>query len=307
MQIAIIGAGGVGGYLAAKFTAAGQDVSVLARGAQLAAIRKDGLRLFDPEGDLTATPALVTDDAGALGQPDLIVVTVKAHQLADTLAQIAPAVGPGTRVLPIQNGVDAPEMLAQAFGRERALIGVARIFANITGPGTITRYGTARGFTIGTIDGRQGAVRDLIEAFRGAGIIAPDHPDVRIDLWAKFVLFNGTSSVNAAARARFGVLRALPETAALVRRVMDETLALGRASGVPLPPRIVDDCMRVFHESLPEDGRTSTAHDLDEGRALEIDHISGAVARRGRALDIDVTASETLYAVLRPWRDGPPA
>ncbi len=306
MQIAIVGAGGVGGYLAAKFTAAGQDVSVLARGAQLAAIRDGGLRLIDPEGDLTATPARITDDAGTLGRPDLIVLTVKAHQLAAAIAQIAPAVGPHTRLLPVQNGVDAPDLLAEAFGRERALIGVARIFANITAPGTITRYGSARGFTIGTIDGRQGSVRDLIEVFRAAGIISPDHPDVRIDHWAKFVLFNGTSSVNAASRSRFGVLRALPETAALVRRVMDETLALGRASGVPLPPRVVDDCMRVFHESLPEDGRTSTGHDLEEGRALEIDHISGAVARRGRALGIDVTASETLYAVLRPWRDGAP-
>lgn len=304
MSIAIVGAGGIGGYLAAKLVAAGEEVALLARGGQLAAIRENGLRLIDPEGDLVVRPAVATDAAEALGRPELIVMAVKAHQLGAAIEQVAPAVAPGTRILPFQNGVDAPDMLAEAFGRDRALIGVARFFANITAPGVITRYGAPRGFTLGTMDGGQAGVADIVARFRAAGIVAPDHGDVRVDLWTKFILFNGASSITAGTRRRFGELRGHPEVVALVRRLMEETRAVGVASGVDLAEALVGQCMELFLTVLPEEGRTSTAHDLEEGRALEIDHICGAVARRGRALGVDVTASETVYALLRPWRDG---
>lgn len=304
MKTAIIGAGGIGGYLAARLVAAGGEVALVARGSQLEAIRANGLRLVDPEGDLTVTPATLTDDAARIGTPDLVVLAVKAHQLDAALRQIAPAVGPDTRVLPFQNGVDAPDMVADAFGPARALIGVARFFANITAPGVITRYGAPRGFTVGTMDGGQAGASRIIAMFRAAGVEAPDHPDVRVDLWTKFILFNAASSITAATRKRFGPLRGHPETVALVRRLMEETRAVGEATGIRLAPGRVEECMRLFLEVMPEEGRTSTAHDLEAGRALEIDYICGAVARRGRALGVDVSASETVYALLRPWRDG---
>ncbi len=304
MDIAIVGAGGIGGYLAAKLIAAEREVKLVARGTQLAAIRENGLTLIDPEGDLNVAPALLTDDVEEIGQPDLIVLSTKAHQLAAAIDQIRPAVGPETRILPFQNGVDAPDMLADAFGPERALIGIARFFANITAPGVITRYGIPRGFTVGTLDGKQSSVQDIIALFRNAGVEAPDHPDVRIDLWTKFVLFNAMSSLTAGTRKRFGTLRDLAETRELARRLMQETWEVGRASGVNLPDNVVDQTMEVFLTRVPAEGRTSTAHDLEEGRALEIDHTSGAVTRRGRALGVDVTASETIYALLSPWKDG---
>ncbi|MDU8943066.1 ketopantoate reductase family protein [Ovoidimarina sediminis] len=304
MDIAIVGAGGIGGYLAAKLTSAGRDVKLLARGTQLAAIRENGLHLIEPEGDLTITPATLTDDAREIGQPDLIIMAVKAHQLEDAIEQVRPAVGDGTRLLPFQNGVDAPDMLARAFGKDRALIGVSRFFANITAPGVITRYGAVRGFTVGAMNGTQSPVQDIIALFRNAGIESPDHPDVRIDLWAKLVLFNAASSLTAGTRKRFGTLRDTPETAALARRLMQETWEVGRAEGVPLPEAMVADTFRIFMEVVPADGRTSTAHDLEAGRPLEIDFTCGAVARRGRALGVDVTASETVYALLAPWREG---
>ena len=304
MRIAIVGAGGIGGYLAAKLTAAGQDVALLARGGQLQAIRDGGLRLVEPDGELTVAPAILTDDVADLGQPNLIVVAVKGHQLAAAIDQIGPAVGAGTRVLPFQNGVDAPDMLARAFGQNHALIGIARMFANITAPGVITRYGGGAGFTIGTPDGAQSGVRDIIEIFRTAGIDAPDRPDVRIDHWQKFVLFNAMSSITAGTRTRFGPLRENPATVALAKRLMRETWEVGRAEGVPLPERMLDEVADIFLKGVPAEGRTSTAHDLEEGRALEIDFTCGAVARRGRALGVDVTASETVYALLSPWKDG---
>ena len=307
MRIAIVGAGGIGGYLAARLTAAGTEVALLARGSQLAAIRAGGLRLIDPDGDLTVTPAILTDDAGALGTPDLIILAVKAHQLAGAIAQIRPATGPETRLLPFQNGVDAPDMLADAFGDTRALIGVARILVNITAPGTLTRYGAPKTFTIGTRDGRQDGARDMIDTFRAAGIDAPDNGDVRRDLWTKFVFFNGLSSITAGTRKRMGDIREGPAALDLMERLMREAQAVAEASGVPLPEDLVDQTMARVIPAMPADARASTAHDLDEGRPLEIDFICGAVARRGRALGIDVTASETVYALLAPWKDGTPA
>lgn len=303
MRIAIVGAGGIGGYLAAKLTYAGQEVALLARGGQLAAIREDGLRLIDPEGDLTVRPTILTDDPGAIGTPDLIVLAVKAHQLAEAIEQIRPAVGPGTRLLPFQNGVDAPDTLSRAFGPDRSLIGVAMILANITAPGVITRYGPPGAFVVGTGNGGQAGVADIIGTFRAAGIDAPERPDVRVTLWEKFVLFNAGSSITAGTRKRVATIRDDPAAYALTRRLMEEAAAVARAAGVDLPDDIVDRRMAVF-DGMPDNARTSTAHDLDEGRPLEIDFICGAVARRGRAAGLDVTASETVYALLSPWKDG---
>jgi 2-dehydropantoate 2-reductase len=306
MKFGIVGAGGIGGYLAAKLINAGHDVAVLARGRQLEAIRADGLRLVDPDGDLTVTLKAISDDPAVLGAPDLIIFAVKAHQLPDAIAQIAAQVGPGTRLLPIQNGVDAPDMLAKAFGPDRALIGSARIFTNITGPGVITRYGDPKSFTIGTMAGDQtgNGVPEILAAFRDAGIDAPTHADARIELWTKLMIFNAMSSVTTATRLRFGEFRCHGETNALVRRLMQETFDVARASGVPLPDGLTDQTYHFYLNVLPDEGRTSMAQDLEEGRALEIDHVCGAVARRGRALGVDVTASETIHAVLTPWKAG---
>lgn len=305
MRFAIVGAGGIGGYLAAKLIYAGEDVALLARGSHLAAIQENGLLLKDPDGDITVAPK-IGDDIAILGEPDVIVLAVKAHQVAGAIDQIAPAVGPNTRVVPFQNGVDAPDMLASAFGQERAWVGTAGIFANITAPGVITRYGEPRRFSFGTLDGSQSdpVVAECISRFREAGINAPDHADVRIDLWWKFVLFNAMSSLTAATRKRFGELREITETVALARRLIRETLEVAQATGIGLPDSTFEEVLDMFLHKLPEDGRTSTAHDLELGRSLEIDFTCGAVARRGRALGVDVTASETIYAILSPWKEG---
>lgn len=305
MKIGIVGAGGIGGYLAAKLIDAGQDVAILARGAQLAAIKEGGLRLIDPDGDITFAP-VISDQASVLAGSDVIVIAVKAHQLHGAIDQIRGQVGTQTRIVPFQNGVDAPDILAEAFGSDRAMIGTARIFANITAPGEITRYGDPKGFVMGTLEGRQSEVADILAVFRAAGIDAPDHPDVRVALWVKFIIFNAMSSLTAATGLRFGQLRKHPEVVALARRLMRETLEVGRASGAPLADDAADEPLQVFLNVVPDEGRTSTAQDVEEGRALEIDYTCGTVARRGRELGIDVTASETIYALLSPRRDGAP-
>lgn len=306
MNIAILGAGGIGGYLAARLTEAGTPVALIARGAHLEAIRTDGLRLIEPDGTTLARPAVLTDDPGAIGTADAVIVTVKAHQLGDALAGIAPAVGPDTLVVTVQNGVDAPDMAVEVYGADRVAIGVARIFSNITAPGEITRYGPNRTFTIGAAaDGGQGhpGIAGLRGALIAAGVDAPDCADVRVDLWTKFLLFNAVSSTTAGARTRVGVVRETPALAALALRLIEEVDRVARGEGVALPEDAVERAWGMFN-SLPPEGRASTAHDLELGRALEIDHICGSVARRGRALGVDVTASETVAALLAPYKTG---
>ena len=309
MKIAILGAGGIGGYLTAKLTLAGHPVALVARGAHLAAMQAGGLKLVEPDGAHVVRPAVLTQDVADIGTPDVVVVTVKGQQLADALDQIAPAVGPETMVMTVQNGVDAPEIAAAAFGAERVAICVARIFSNITGQGEVTRYGPMRSFTIGASDGRQNAPRvaRLREVLASAGVVAPDCADVRVDLWTKFMLFNAVSSTTAAARTRVGVVRDTPALAALARRLIRETYEVGRASGIALPDGAPEAVWNYIATQMPDEARASTAHDLENGAALEIDTICGSVARRGRALGVDVTASETVYALLAPYRAGHPA
>ncbi len=306
MRIGIVGAGGIGGYLTVRLVESGADVALIARGSHGAAISEHGLRMVSPDGEHVVRPAMVTDDPSRVGPRDLVIPAVKAHQLADAIDAARPLMGADSQALTFQNGVDAPALVARAFGRERALIGVARIFVNITGPGEITLREGFRSFVIGDIDGAQeGRAAPVIGAFRAAGIDAPDCADVRVDLWLKFLLFNAVSSTTAGARTTMGVVRQTPELWTLFADLVDETDAVGRALGIPLPEGAPARVMDVA-AAMPAGARASTAHDLDAGRALESDWLCGALARLGDEAGVPVPASRTIAALLAPHRNGAP-
>jgi 2-dehydropantoate 2-reductase len=307
MDILMIGAGGIGGFLAAKLIPAGHRVFLLARGAHLAAIRRDGLKLIEGGGETVVQPAAISDDLAALPPADLAIFAVKGQDLEDVIAAYRPHAKPDTLVLPFQNGVDAPDLLAAGFGAGNTLTGIARIFSNITAPGVVTQYGGGSSFTIGDVEGRQTSprVRAVIEAFRAAGINAPDCADVTVDLWQKFLLFNAVSGTTAAARCRFREIRANPELMAFFRGLVAEVDAVARAKGVALPENAVERTM-AFAAKMPDEARASTAHDLDHGKPIEVDRICGAVARMGRELGVPVPNSTAVAAILSPWRNGAP-
>jgi len=307
MKIAIIGAGGIGGYLGAKLVGADRPVTLIARGAHLQAIREQGLRLSEPQGDMTVRPE-ITDDPSKAGKADLVILAVKGQDLPAAIEAARPMVSEGTRVLPFQNGVEAAGMVADAYGSDAALIGVARIFANITAPGVVTRYGDLRSFTIGDAQGRQDDpfVAELRATLAAAGVDVPEVADVRVDQWTKFLMFNAISSLTAAARTRMGTIRQTPGLWAMVEGLVAETAAVARARGVPLPEdaeqKVIDAISR-----MPSETRASTAHDLEQGKPLEIDWICGAVARLGQASGVDTPLSRACHAILSPWKDGRPA
>jgi 2-dehydropantoate 2-reductase len=305
MRFAIIGTGGIGGYLTAKLVAAGADVAVLARGAHLSAIRDGGLTLRDGEETITVRPTVATDDGGELGAADVAVFAVKGQDLAAAIETARPAVGAQTLALPFLNGVEAHSLLADAFGADRALIGIAHISAVIVGPGLIRKASPFADFYVGGLDGRQGAprVKAIIAALRAAGVNAPDRNDVRVDLWQKFVFLTALSGTTAAARVNIGMVRETPELWALYRQLAEETAAVARARGVALAEDAVGKAI-YLGERLPAEVRASLAHDLAAGKRLEIDWLSGAVARLGREVGIEAPSHTTIAALLAPWRDG---
>ncbi|MBK0398563.1 2-dehydropantoate 2-reductase [Limibaculum sp. M0105] len=305
MRIAVIGAGGVGGMLAARLGAAGHEISLLARGSHLAAIREAGLRLVTPAETVELRPAVVSDRGEDLPEADLVIVAVKAQDLDGAADQMARAMAGGAPALPFLNGVEATDRLAARFGADRVLIGIARISAHIEAPGVVRQVTPGATYTIGTAAGRQDdeQVREIRATFHAAGITVPESADVRVDLWTKFAALSAFSGVTAGARCTAGALKTTPALEALYLRLAGEVTELGRAEGIALrddlPRRMLD-----FARGLPDEMRASLAHDLDAGKALEIDWLAGAVPRLGARHGLAAPASETVAALLEPWKHG---
>lgn len=305
MKVAVVGAGGIGGYLAVRLAAAGNAVSVVARGAHLEAIRANGLTLEDRTGERIVVEVPASADPAELEPPELVIFGVKGHQLAEAIEQARPLMAEGAVALPILNGVTATSMLEEAYGEGRALIGVARISAEIVAPGVIGRLDSETGLYVGDRDGRQdtepaAGVRAMLNA---AGAPAPETDDARAELWRKMISWNGGGTVTAAARCDFGTIQRVPELRVLVGRLIEEALAVARASGAPVSEDYAEKALMGL-DRMPGGIRSSMAADLAAGKALELDHLTGAVARMGRELGVPVPTTEAMVAVLAPYRNG---
>lgn len=307
MRIGIIGAGGVGGYLAHRLCGAGHEVAVLARGAHLAAIRDRGLTLADTGGaaPVTIRPALATEDPGEIGAVDLAVFTVKGQDMEDAVAASAPLMAGGGHAISFLNGVEGPDVLARAVGRERTLQGIARISAVIEAPGTIRKFTEFANYIIGDMDGRQdrAPVPEIRALFEAARIGAPDCADVTEALWAKFVGLTALAAITAGARTDCATMQEVPELRELIDELIDECIAVAEARGVSLSPGVKADTIE-FIATLPGGMRASLAHDLSAGKRLETDWLSGAVARLGAEFGVATPVHRTVAALLAPYRDG---
>jgi len=305
MHIAIIGAGGIGGFLAARLLSAGLDVSILARGAHLEAIRKSGLRLIEPEGEILVHPPKISADPGDIGGADMVICAVKGPQMTQAAEIARQWLKPDGVALPFQNGVGATEALAKEVGIDRALVGIAKIFCNITKPAVLTRYGGPGAFIIGDHHGSQDkeVVQEIRDAFGKAGVDAPRVPDVNVALWEKFLLFNAASSMTAGARCRLGQIRENPEMLSVFRHLVAEAYAVALARGVALDQDSVERTIEII-QNLPADARTSMAHDIELGRPLELDSVAGALVRMGRESGVPTPYSHAFVAALTPFKEG---
>lgn len=299
MRIAIVGAGGVGGYLGARFAAAGQHVALIARGAHLAALREDGLTLKSALGSATVRPQAASEDPAAIGPVDLVVFTVKLYDTETAAQAIRPLIGPGTGVITFQNGVDSTAVLARVLGPEHVLGGVAQIAAVIEAPGTIRHTGTMARFVLGELDGRRSKrVEAYAEAFGAAGIEHRVSDDVRRDIWEKMVFLSAFSGTTSLIRLPIGPIRSEPETLALIRSCLAEAIAVAQAHRIGIGDDHLERAL-AFLDTLPDQMRSSMQEDLERGRRLELPWLSGAIVRMGRELGIETPAHAFIATALK--------
>lgn len=303
MRIAVIGAGGVGGYFGARLAQAGNDVTFIARGANLAAIRAAGLTVESALGNANVR-ANATDNIASLGPVDVALFCVKLWDVETTAPTLAPIVTGGGVVIPFQNGVDSPEILSRSLGPKHVLGGVAYIAATIAAPGVIAHTGTMARLRVGAFAGGSAdRAMAFVAACKAAGVDAEHSPDIRRALWEKFVFLASMSGLTSVARQPVGVIRSDPDLRATMQAAMQEVFDVGRAKGVALPDGFVA-AQLAFMDGLPQEMRSSMLNDLAAGNRLEAPWLSGAVARMAREAGVSAPVHSTLYAALKPYVGG---
>jgi 2-dehydropantoate 2-reductase len=297
----MMGSGGVGGYFGGRLAAGGFDVSFIARGRHLEAIRERGLRIDSRDlGGALIKPASVTERPGDIGVVDYVIVGVKLWDTKAAATLILPLLGPETTVLSLQNGVECDDILAEIVGPERLIGGVAFIASSVGEPGVIEHIGTMQRVVIGERAGGSSArVERLCEAMRQAGITAEISDDIEKTIWEKFVFLVGLSATTTLMRTTLGPIREDPDSREFLHGVMRETVAVARARGIALPADYAEQRLR-FADTLPHDMTSSMHHDLDKGNPLEVGWLSGAVARFGAELAISTPVNSTVFAALKP-------
>ena len=306
MRIAVIGTGGVGGAFGAALAQAGADVTFLARGAHLEAIRSNGLRVESPRGDVHIQPCKATDNPAEIGVVDVVLFCVKLWDVESAGTAIKSVIGPGTAVIPLQNGIDAAERLTPILGREAIMGGVAQISAMIERPGVIRQTGTFMKIVFGELDGR---ITERGEAFRAmcqkAGFDVTLTDAVQTALWEKFVLLAVNSSVVALIRQPFGKLREDADVRALFSAAFAEVIAVGRALGVKLHPDM-QARMEKATANFPASMMPSMAIDLIRGNRLELPWLGGKVVALGKQAGVPTPVFSVMYAALKLYTEGAP-
>lgn len=303
MRIAIVGAGGVGGLLGGLLARSGTEVVVVARGVQLEAIRRNGIRVDSPLGAFTARVAAAEEDPAALGRADAVLLAVKSWQVPEVAPRLAALLAPGAVVVPLQNGVEAADQLTAALGPEAVAGGVIRVLAWIDGPGAVRHVGNAPAVIMGERGARGAGQSPRLDALAAelsrAGAVVQVSRDVERDVWEKFLAIEPWGAVAAASRAPIGVLRALAEPRALHRAAMEEVAALARARGVGLGADAVART-EAFLDGVPAEGTASMQRDIGSARPSELEDQLGAVKRLGREAGVPTPVHDVLYAVLLP-------
>lgn len=305
MKILIMGAGGVGGYYGARFAQAGHEVIFVARGRHRDAIAAKGLEVRSERGDVMIRGAKVTDEPAAAGVCDFILVCTKLRDLEAAAQAIRPAVKPGTGVVSLQNGVEKERVLIKAVGRAAVMGGTTQISAVIAQPGVIQHTGTMATLIYGELDR---SLTERLKAFDRAARATPGFDavlaeNVELEIWKKFSLLAPLAGITAFHRKAIGPLRADPETRRELELLVAEAVAVGRAEGVAFGPGREAEIMD-FIDGLIGVMKSSMLHDLEAGKPLEIEWLTGAVCRLGRDHGVPTPANDRIYAALAPFKDG---
>ncbi|HYX28939.1 MAG TPA: 2-dehydropantoate 2-reductase, partial [Pyrinomonadaceae bacterium] len=289
-----------GGYFGGRLALAGTDVTFIARGEHLRALRSTGLRVDGIKGDFTISPVRVTDDPAQVSNVDVVILGVKAWQIGEAAHGIRSMIGPSTFVLPLQNGVEAFDELSAVLGKKHVLGGLCKIVSYLVEPGHIRHAGFEPFVAFGEWDNHSSdRVEALRETFARAGVQAKVPPDIQAAVWNKFLFISGFSGVGAVTRAPAGVLRSLPQTRSLMERSMLEIAQVAEARGIRLPSDAVNQALASL-DSLPEKAMSSMQRDIMAHRPSELESQNGAVVRLGREAGIETPVNTFIYDSLLP-------
>lgn len=301
MRVGVFGTGGVGAYFGGRLAQHGEDVVFIARGEHLREIQTSGLRVDSIKGDFWLRSVQATDDPQEAGEVDLILVGVKAHQVVEAADRVRPMVGEGTFILPLQNGVESPTLIADVLGKKHVLGGLCRISSFKAAPGYIRHVAIEPYVAFGELDNHPSErCRSLLKIFSSAGIKAEIPDDIHVAMWEKFTFISAISGVCGVTRAPVGIVRSLPETRQLLMHAMEEVVAVAKAhQKIDLHPDFVARTM-TFIDKIPEDTRPSMQRDLIAGQPSELSFMNGAVVRLGDEVGIPTPINEFLCASLLP-------
>jgi 2-dehydropantoate 2-reductase len=306
MRIAVMAAGAVGGYFGARLAAAGRDVTFIARGAHLDAVRMHGLRVESPLGNLHIQNAKATSAPREVGAVDIVLFAVKLWDTEIAAAAARPLVGASSRVITFQNGVDSVERLQPILGEAQVAGGTTHMASVMSAPGTIAHTSQFAQMRCGHVDRRGDPALDaFVESARAAGIDASLSDDINLDRWKKFTFLVGLSGATGTMRLPLGPILADPDTRAFFLALMQEVVTVGRASGVTLPLDFAQDQL-AFADTTPPGFKASLLHDLERGSRIELDWLAGKVVKLGRGLAIPTPANDAVYAALKLHRQGHP-
>jgi 2-dehydropantoate 2-reductase len=306
LRIAIMGSGGVGGYFGARLVKGGADVTFIARGANLAAMRANGLSVESSLEAIRLPKVNVTDDPRSIGPVDMVLFGVKLWDTESAARSLLPIMGPQTGIISLQNGVQKDDTLRQVLGEGAVLGGTAYIAATIGRPGVIVQTGTMQRIVFGEYDGRRSErAQALLAAAKAGGITAEISDDIRREIWEKFCFLAALSGATTSIRLPVGPIRGNPRTRQFLLELTREAAAVGRALGVNLPEDYAERRL-AFVDGLPADMVASMTHDLQRGRPLELHWLSGAVVEMGAAAGVPTPLNRAVYDVLVLHADGRP-
>jgi 2-dehydropantoate 2-reductase len=304
MRIAVVGAGGVGGGYGVALAKAGADVTFIARGAHLAAMKSAGLKVLSPRGDSHLVPTQATDDPAGIGQVDFVLFCVKLWDIESAGAHIKPLIGPETAVITLQNGIDAHERLIPILGERAVMPGVAHVSASITAPGVITQVGAFMRMVFGELDGKRSNRGEAFLALcQKAGIEGTLSETILTDLWMKFILLASNAGMMSLARQPIGNLRDDSDMRPLFLAAYREVVEVGRAKGIALPADAVEKVVALTN-TMPAPMKASMALDLDRGNRLEVPWLSGKVTALGKQYGIPTPTHAMMHAMLKPYAMG---
>jgi 2-dehydropantoate 2-reductase len=298
MRIAVMGTGGVGGYFGTRLALGGYDVSFIARGRHLEAIRQRGLKVESPLGDMHLATPRATDDPADIGAVDVVLFGVKLWDTETAAKAAAPLIGRETAVVSLQNGVRKDDILRDVLGDRAVMGGACYIAAQIAEPGVIRHSGAMQKIVFGEYDGKRSTRAEaFLNACQRAGIDAEISADIRCTIWEKFAFLVGLSGLTTTIRKPIGPIRSNPRTRALLLDAMREVVAVGRAQGVQLAADFADSRL-AFADGLPETMTSSMHNDLERGNRLEVDGLSGDVVERGRGANVPTPVNRAIYDIL---------